>query len=195
MEPPEDKRTPLDSAEELILRWDSTASEEARERMIFESDRDEVDRYLQAVDEIQLSLSSASLSGDEQQSGNKANSTIQIAMARLEDEFRNILLNHTSPIEPDSLHSTATSADPGSSSISSTGTPSAELDDLDYDHLSEEDLAASSGRSSYRSTSSIREIDLVPSDAVLDSASAFRCTAASGNWPLTRVSGGWGSRS
>ncbi|XP_059457216.1 exocyst complex component EXO70A1-like [Corylus avellana] len=168
MEPPEDKRAPLDAAEEVILRWDSTASEEARERMIFESDRQEVDRYLQAVDEIQLSLSSVSLSGDEQQSGNKANSTIQIAMARLEDEFRNILLNHTSPIEPDSFDSTALSADPGSSSRSSIDTPSAELDELDDDHLNEEDLSASSDRSSYRSTSSIREIDLVPSEAVLD---------------------------
>jgi exocyst complex protein 7 len=53
MEPPEDKRTLLDSVEEVILRWDSTVSEEARERMIFESNRDEVDCYLQAIDEIQ----------------------------------------------------------------------------------------------------------------------------------------------
>jgi hypothetical protein len=57
-------------------------------------------------------------------------------MARLEDEFCNILLNHTSSIEPDSLDSIATSADPGSSNLSSIGTPSIELDD---DHLSEED--------------------------------------------------------
>jgi hypothetical protein len=32
MEPPEDKRKPLDSAEEVILWWDSTASEEVSER-------------------------------------------------------------------------------------------------------------------------------------------------------------------
>jgi exocyst complex protein 7 len=57
-------------------------------------------------------------------------------LARPEDEFCNILLNHTSPIK---LDSTATSADPSSSSLSSTGTPSAKLDDLDDDHLSEED--------------------------------------------------------
>jgi hypothetical protein len=66
------------------------------------------------------------------------------------------------------LDSTTTSADPGSSSRSSIDTPSAELDELDDDHLNEEDLAASSGRSSYRSTSSIREINLVPLEAVLD---------------------------
>jgi hypothetical protein len=63
---------------------------------------------------------------------------------------------------------TTTSTNPDSSSRSSIDTPSAELDELDDDHLNEEDLAASSGRSSYRSTRSIREINLVPSEAVLD---------------------------
>jgi hypothetical protein len=32
MELSEDKRTPLDSVEEVILRWDSIASKEVRER-------------------------------------------------------------------------------------------------------------------------------------------------------------------
>jgi len=128
----------MEPPEEVILRWDSTASEEVSEReRERENDiripRDEVDR---SADRgwIQQSLSSASLSNDQQQSGNRANSTIQITLARPEDVFCNILLmNHTSPIEPDS---TATSVDPSSSSLSSTGTPSRELDD---DHLSEED--------------------------------------------------------
>jgi hypothetical protein len=60
-------------------------------------------------------------------------------MALLEDEFRNILLSHTFAIELDSLDSTATSADLGSSSLSSTDTPSVELDELVDDHLSKED--------------------------------------------------------
>jgi hypothetical protein len=63
------------------------------------------------------------------------------------------------------LDSTTTSANPGSSNHSSIDTPSAELDD---DHLNKEDLAASNDRSSYRSTSNIREIDLVPSEVMLD---------------------------
>ncbi|KAF4368907.1 hypothetical protein F8388_021519 [Cannabis sativa] len=88
MEPPEDANLGLDEAEEIILRWDSTASEEAREKMIFEGNRDEVDRYLLAVDQIQRSISSVSISDDQA----KVNSAIQIAMARLEDEFRNILI-------------------------------------------------------------------------------------------------------
>ncbi|KAF3958094.1 hypothetical protein CMV_016959 [Castanea mollissima] len=88
MEPPEDKRTPLDEAEGIILRWDSTASEEAREKMIFDSDRNEVDRYLQAVDEIQRSLSSTTINNESSNSDESGlNSTIRIAIARLEDEF------------------------------------------------------------------------------------------------------------
>ncbi|PQP92061.1 exocyst complex component EXO70A1 [Prunus yedoensis var. nudiflora] len=121
--PPPPSPTELDAAERIILLWDSTASEEARERMIFEGHRDEVDRYLQAVDEIQRSMSSASLVSDDDQA--KLNSAIQIAMARLEDEFRNILLNHTSPIEPDSL----TSTDPGSSTHSFAADSTSEFED------------------------------------------------------------------
>ncbi|CAL9009682.1 unnamed protein product [Prunus brigantina] len=171
--------TELDAAERIILLWDSTASEEARERMIFEGHRDEVDRYLQAVDEIQRSMSSASLVSDDDQA--KLNSAIQIAMARLEDEFRNILLNHTSPIEPDSL----TSADPSSSTHSSAADSTSEFEDYspeddsglttpkassasvgDADELLQR--GDSSNTCSYRSTSSIRELDLIPSDAVVD---------------------------
>lgn len=171
--------TELDAAERIILLWDSTASEEARERMIFEGHRDEVDRYLQAVDEIQRSMSSASLVSVDDQA--KLNSAIQIAMARLEDEFRNILLNHTSPIEPDSL----TSADPSSSTHSSAADSTSEFEDFspeddsglttpkassasvgDADELLQR--GDSSNTCSYRSTSSIRELDLIPSDAVVD---------------------------
>ncbi|KAM5579592.1 exocyst complex component EXO70A1-like [Rosa sericea] len=173
----------LDAAERIILRWDSTASEEARERMIFEGHRDEVDRYLQAVDEIQRSMSAASLAAASEDEQAKLNSAIQIAMARLEDEFRNILLNHTSPIEPDSL----TSADPGSSSSShrfSTDHGNDQSAEFEVDDFSADDDGGStpksssadellrrgdsSNTSSYRSTSSIRELDLIPSDAVID---------------------------
>ncbi|XP_062087841.1 exocyst complex component EXO70A1-like [Humulus lupulus] len=174
MEPPEDANLGLEEAEEIILRWDSTASEEAREKMIFEGDRDEVDRYLLAVDQIQRSISSVSISDDQA----KVNSAIQIAMARLEDEFRNILLIHTSPIETETL------TDPSSSIHLSVGATSSSVGDGDgdgdggaeYEDDGDEDKdddellrrGDSSNSVSYRSTSSIREIDLIPSDAVID---------------------------
>ncbi|PKI41665.1 hypothetical protein CRG98_037972, partial [Punica granatum] len=121
MDSPEDgvKPMPLEAAEKLILRWDSTASEDAREKMIFDSDRGEIDRYLLAVDEIRRSMSRASLSDDDP----RASSTIQIAMARLEDE--------------EEAESSAR-------------------------------RSCSGGSISYRSTSSIREIDLVPPEAISD---------------------------
>ncbi|KAL8541591.1 hypothetical protein ACS0TY_002744 [Phlomoides rotata] len=94
MEPPESATA--FTSEKVILRWDSTASEDARDKRIFSGDRLEIDVYLDAVDELQKSMSSAALS-------DSSSSTLQIATARLEDEFRNILLSHTSPIEAESL--------------------------------------------------------------------------------------------
>ncbi|XP_065866960.1 exocyst complex component EXO70B1 [Euphorbia lathyris] len=171
MEPPENcdcsgVAVVFEDAQKIILRWDSTASEEARERMIFEGDRDEVDRYLKAVDELQKTMSSTSIADDQ----DKVNSsTIQIAMARLEDEFRNILLNHTTPVELDSL---AAAADPGTSVHSSIRSEYEEddqvADDDIQDPIQRADSTASNSSTSYRSTSSIREIDLIPPEAVAD---------------------------
>lgn len=159
MESPEE--VGFESAEKIILRWDSTASEEAKERMIFDGDREEVDRYLQAVDEIQQSISSVTISDDQ----NKVNSALQIAMARLEDEFRNILIGHTNPLETESLTDPSSSCTTAHSISSLAGADdSGEFEDYSYS----EDDAESRRSTSYRSTSSIREIDLIPSEAIHD---------------------------
>ncbi|XWS18796.1 hypothetical protein CRYUN_Cryun32bG0075700 [Craigia yunnanensis] len=175
MEPPENSSKDgkgYELAEKIILRWDSTASEEARERMIFETDRQEADLYLQAVDEIQRSLSNSSISTSSNNNNaaddqSKVNTTIQIAMARLEDEFRNILITHTSALETDSLF------DPTSSSTSTSHHVLEEDDSLSNDNNSNNNLlqlqhCESSDSSSYRSTSSIREVDLMPAEAICD---------------------------
>lgn len=163
---------PLETAEKIILRWDSTASEEARDKMIFSGDREDADLYLQAVDEIQRSLSSVTVS-------DKVNSAIQIAMARLEDEFRNILISHTNAsFDPTSEEE---SHQPNQDPPSSSSSPKHPRNNDDSDEVEKSSLllrfdsdgAASSAVSSYRSTSSIRELDLLPSDAVYD----LRCIA------------------
>ncbi|XP_027344849.1 exocyst complex component EXO70A1-like [Abrus precatorius] len=64
---------------DIVHRWNS---EEARKKMIFAGDRQEAECYLQAVDEIQRSY-------DE--------SAIAIAMSRLRNEFRNILISRANP--------------------------------------------------------------------------------------------------
>uniref|UniRef100_A0A1J3FCG4 Exocyst subunit Exo70 family protein n=2 Tax=Noccaea caerulescens TaxID=107243 RepID=A0A1J3FCG4_NOCCA len=177
--------TTFETAEKIILRWDSTTSEEAKENLIFQSDREEVDRYLRAVDEIQRHISSVSISDEHSSHEVKASSTIQIAMARLEDELRNILLLQTSTFEPDSLllnssvssfASRAGLEEDNSESVVGDGDEHEELDlVLPDDSGSESGSGSGAGssrltsrRSSCRSTSSIREIDLISPEAVSD---------------------------
>ncbi|XP_043721913.1 exocyst complex component EXO70B1 [Telopea speciosissima] len=188
MESPESVSMDFGAAEKLILRWDSTASEEARERMIFDGgDRQEAHRYLRAVDEIQRSMESVTVSGDGSSRGGgdsgKVNGAIQIAMARLEDEFRNILITHTNPLEIDSLLE-SNSFSTHSSSSRADGAGELEADD-DYpvddggerrSSVREDDLQGGEGSTSnsgsrtpnYRTTNSIREIDLIPPEAIYD---------------------------
>ncbi|CAI8607857.1 unnamed protein product [Vicia faba] len=168
---------PLETAQKIILRWDSTASEEAREKMIFDhtTNRDEIDLYLQAVDEIQRSISSASLSDSHH---SNPSSTIQIAMARLEDEFRNILISNTNSIDtPLDEDSSFSSSIKRHQDFKNDEDDNEDDDDQNDDKLLRFDstcsVATTATSSSYRSTSSIREIDLIPTEAVSD----LRCIA------------------
>nr|GMC73102.1 exocyst complex component EXO70A1-like [Ipomoea batatas] len=164
MEPPGNDAVAFESAEKIVLRWDSTTSEEAREKMIFEGDREEIDQYLQAVDEIQRSMESTTLLDDDQ---SKANSAIQIAMARLEDEFRNILIAHTSAIEVELLnYSAASRTTSGEMNLGDEELKS--IDGKDGGSVKKTLEHQDSGSSSYRSTYSIKEIDLMPPEAVFD---------------------------
>uniref|UniRef100_A0A7N0RJU3 Exocyst subunit Exo70 family protein n=1 Tax=Kalanchoe fedtschenkoi TaxID=63787 RepID=A0A7N0RJU3_KALFE len=154
----------MESAEKIILRWDSTASEEARDRMIFEGDRSEVDLYLRAVDQIQhATIDSSSCAGD------KVNAAIQIAMARLEDEFRNILITHSSPLETESLLELTTLSTDNSAEFEEC---SVEADEEEPDRVLELPEGESSRRArssvSYKTTKSIREVDLIPAEAIDD---------------------------
>ncbi|KAE9468003.1 hypothetical protein C3L33_00106, partial [Rhododendron williamsianum] len=171
MESPRNAAATLESAERIILRWDSTASEEARDRMIFDGDRREIDTYLTAVDEIQRSMESTALADDQ----SKASTAIQIAMARLEDEFRNLLISHAGPIEPDSCvfdpSSVSSSRRSSASSIESSRYYSEDDVSREFDVVQRgagDGEGEDSSTPSYRSTNSIREIDLIPAEAISD---------------------------
>ncbi|KAG5544526.1 hypothetical protein RHGRI_017075 [Rhododendron griersonianum] len=102
MEPPESVQITFELAENIILRWDTISSEQPRDRTIIDgNDCHEIHQYLNAIDEIQLSLESALLIESDHHT--KAKTAIWIAMAQLEDRFRNLLTSHTSPIETDCL--------------------------------------------------------------------------------------------
>ncbi|GFP91683.1 exocyst complex component exo70a1 [Phtheirospermum japonicum] len=78
-------------------------------------------------------------------------------MARLEDEFRNILLSHTSPIEAELL-TESTHPELNSQELD----PSEEIGERSFEKQFE-----------HQSTTSIREVDLISGDAVYD----LRCIA------------------
>ncbi|KAL1551778.1 exocyst complex component EXO70B1-like [Salvia divinorum] len=160
MEPPESS---LSAAESLILRWDSSAPSDSRDKIIFTSDRHEIDRYLDAVDELQKSMAAASLSS--------SSPALQIAMARLEDEFRTILLSHTSPIETESLGESTHSELDETEIVERSYEDEEEDDEKRFTHQESNASAASSY--CYKSTSSIREVDLIPGSAAYD----LRCIA------------------
>ncbi|CAO2824691.1 unnamed protein product [Amaranthus hypochondriacus] len=167
----------IESPEKIILRWDSTVSEEARDKMIFSGDRQEVDRYLKAVDEIQRSIQSLTISSPS--SGDSNPNTIQIAMARLEDEFRNILLSHSSPVDSDTLLVDT----PRSVSCSSRDHFDQFVDAAVSEELDSEIPrcdSSESSRRSVRSMTSIREVDLIPSDAIVDLRSIAERMIAAG---------------
>ncbi|KAF7124771.1 hypothetical protein RHSIM_Rhsim12G0211500 [Rhododendron simsii] len=149
----------FESAENIILKWDSTSSEEARYHNIFDGgNRQEIDQYLNAVDEIQRWLESGTLTEFDNQS--KAKTAIRIAMARLEDEFRNLLMAHTSPVETDCLIDM-------NSSFKRTDSSTSELHGESF--MEDEGGLESRPRVSYCfANTNICQIDLIPSDVISD---------------------------
>ncbi|XP_076885735.1 exocyst complex component EXO70A1-like [Bidens hawaiensis] len=164
------------TAEHTIFRWDSTASEDARTRMIFEGNRQEINNYLQAVDQIQTLLNS----GDK---STKVNNVIQIAMARLEDEFRNILIANSTPIETETGFEPVLTprTTPRSSSFNKSESPESEES---ISRISSASFTDRNERSvtfaSCRSMNSIREQDLLPPERILDLRSIAQRMIAAG---------------
>eukprot|EP01018_Ginkgo_biloba_P027554 Gb_13326 [translate_table: standard] len=148
----------LACAENLILKWDMASSEIARQSMIFEGQREEAENYLNTVDEVQKLMDSVSLS---QNSVNKAQNVLQMAMARLEEEFRHILVVHSEPLDPDLVFNPASMASFRSSSEGFLDHPS---NSSDEDEANDEEEYAVS----HPITEKICEIDLIPQDVIPD---------------------------
>ncbi|KAI5648763.1 hypothetical protein M9H77_34768 [Catharanthus roseus] len=117
------------AAEQLILRWDSNGGG-------LDGDFSNED-YLAAVDEIiQLtedlsvepssSVDGGTVEGDVM---DRAENALQLAMSRLEDEFRHILIRNTAPLDPDRLHGSMIRL--SSLSTSNSGEGISEIPDFD----------------------------------------------------------------
>ncbi|KAF4361627.1 hypothetical protein CsatB_018279 [Cannabis sativa] len=100
----EDSRTEdrFEVAEKVILRWDSN-SEASRHSIPWEDSPDEAAEYLSAVDDILNMMDGLSI-----QSSNefvdRAENAVQLAMLRLEEEFRHILIRNTVPLDAEGLY-------------------------------------------------------------------------------------------
>jgi exocyst complex protein 7 len=84
----------FDAAEQLIHLWDTTP-----EALVFEAPEDDAAHYLAAVDVAIDHLdcpSSPAVSG-------RAGVAVQLAMARLEDELRHLMLRHAVPLDASGL--------------------------------------------------------------------------------------------
>lgn len=92
----------LQSAQNTILRWDFGVSESVRQTFIWTDDPDEAGPYLDAIDSIQ-DLIDKPPPGTDPAVIDHGQNVLQLAMLRLEEEFRNLLEKHGEPTDPDWL--------------------------------------------------------------------------------------------
>ena len=93
----------LDAAEKVILRWDPN-SDVPRPSLNWEDSPDEAAEYLSAVDDILRLVEGLSIGSESTKIVARAENAIQMAMCRLESEFRHILIQSTVPLDADRLY-------------------------------------------------------------------------------------------
>nr|KJB51196.1 hypothetical protein B456_008G205800 [Gossypium raimondii] len=97
----------FDAAEKVILQWDSSSSssnaDASRHSLPWEDSPDEAAEYLSAVDEILHLVADMSIRSDNKIM-DRAETAIQMAMSRLEDEFRLVLIRNTVPLDSERLY-------------------------------------------------------------------------------------------
>ncbi|KAL5543922.1 hypothetical protein UlMin_007706 [Ulmus minor] len=89
-------------AEKVIFRWDSN-SEASRRSLPWEDSPEEAAEYLSAVDEVLNLIDGLSIRSSNE-FVDRAETSIQLAMSRLEDEFRHILIRNTVPLDAEGLY-------------------------------------------------------------------------------------------
>lgn len=145
-------------AEKVIFRWESK-SEAHRNSVPWEESPVEAGEYLAAVDEILTLMEGFSVRSDNELV-DRAENALQIAMTRLEDEFRHILIRNTVPFDSDRLYGSIRRV--SLSFVSNDG----EIDD-EFGSFGEEDRDA--GRFHERGGSlGDTDVDLIHPDAVVE---------------------------
>ncbi|CAL1405742.1 unnamed protein product [Linum trigynum] len=151
-------RSKLDAAEQVIMRWDS--SQTALPSWC-DCPEDAVD-YLTAVDEVLDLLDDLSFKDASIEAVDRAETAVQVAMTRLEEEFRHILTRNTVPLDAERLYGSIRRV-----SVSFVGNEGEIIDD-EFESFGEVDSARGSGYFHERGASLGDDIcvDLINPDAV-----------------------------
>lgn len=91
----------LQFAGDIVMKWDITSSEVSSKPMLWDCHRKEAVSYLHAVEELQHLVSSLSVSQLDRPAFHRVQNLLQLAMARLEEEFRHLLVKHSDPVDPE----------------------------------------------------------------------------------------------
>ncbi|KAB5525130.1 hypothetical protein DKX38_022879 [Salix brachista] len=144
----------LDAAEKIILRSDSGISS----AVPWDDSPVEVKEYLSAVDEILDLLNNLSVEADSEVL-DRAETAVQVAMSRLEDEFRQILMSNKVPLESEKLYGSIRGFSPSFASTEG---------EIDEEFASFEEVETESVRSHERGASLGNDlfVDLINSEAV-----------------------------
>lgn len=94
---PSDIEARLGILHEKIVNWDSDQS------MIWDRDPDEASEFLQVVDEVRQLVDKLATSPVYNKLLCYADNTLQMAMARLEEEFVHLLMQYRQPLEPEHM--------------------------------------------------------------------------------------------
>lgn len=92
----------LQDALDIILKWDFGSSESARQTFIWTDDLDEASPYLDAIDSVQAFVNAPPHDADPAVIDHAQN-VLQLAMLRLEEEFRNLMEKFGESVDPDWL--------------------------------------------------------------------------------------------
>ncbi|KAJ4960172.1 hypothetical protein NE237_020082 [Protea cynaroides] len=148
----------LESAEKVVLRWDSKSDTPHHHSSPWEDSPDEAAEYLSAIDEILRLTEDLTLTSDSEIM-DRAESVLQLAMSRLEDEFRHILIRNTVPLDARRLYGLIRRL-----SLSFT-LNDGDIDDLES-YVEDEHGSFSEGRGG--SSGDDHCVDLVNPDAIAD---------------------------
>uniref|UniRef100_A0A2P2L6S3 Exocyst subunit Exo70 family protein n=1 Tax=Rhizophora mucronata TaxID=61149 RepID=A0A2P2L6S3_RHIMU len=93
----------LESAEKIIFQYDS-ASARRQPTLSWEDSPEEAAEYLSAIDDVLELLDGLSIQAHENDTFHRAETAIQVAMSRLEEEFCHILTRNTVPLDAERLY-------------------------------------------------------------------------------------------